>query len=68
MKTFKHISLIAVVLLLAFTAQTAYAGNFSGKKKDNQQNLITIKGKVIDAETELLWCLQLLPLRKPMLQ
>ena len=51
MKTFKHISLIAVVLLLAFTAQTASAGNFSGKKKDNQQNLITIKGKVIDAET-----------------
>ena len=51
MKTFKHISLIAVVLLLAFTAQTASAGNLSGKKKNNQQNLITIKGKVIDAES-----------------
>src|SRR5674476_1446996 len=51
MKTFKHISLIAVVLLLAFTAQTASAGNLSGKKKNDQQNLITIKGKVIDAES-----------------
>ena len=51
MKTFKHISLIAVVLLLAFTAQTASAGNLSGKKKSDQQNLITIKGKVVDAES-----------------
>jgi len=51
MKTFKHVSLIAVVLLLAFTAQTASAGNLSGKKKNDQQNLVTIKGKVIDAES-----------------
>ena len=45
MKTFKHISLIAAVLLLAFTAQTASAGNFSERRKTDQQNLITIKGK-----------------------
>jgi hypothetical protein len=51
MKTFKHISLIASVLLLAFTAQTATAGNFLSKKKTDQQNYITIKGKVVDAET-----------------
>ena len=51
MKTFKHISLIASVLLLAFTAQTANAGIFSGKKKNDQQNFITLKGKVVDAET-----------------
>jgi len=51
MKTFKHISLIAVVLLLAFTAQTASAGNLSGNKKNNQQNFITIRGKVIDVES-----------------
>jgi CarboxypepD_reg-like domain len=51
MKTFKHISLIAVVLLLAFGAQTASAGNLSGNKKTTQQNLIVIKGKVIDAES-----------------
>ena len=50
MKTFKHISLIAAVLLLAFTAQTATAGNYLNKKKNDQQNFITIKGKVIDAE------------------
>jgi len=50
MKTFKHISLIASVLLLAFTVQTANAGNFSDRKKNDQQNFITIKGKVVDAE------------------
>jgi len=50
MKTFKHISLIAAVLLFAFTAQTATAGNYLNKKKNDQQNFITIKGKVIDAE------------------
>jgi hypothetical protein len=31
--------------------QNASAGNFSGKKKSDQQNLVTIKGKVIDAES-----------------
>jgi len=51
MKTFKHISLIAAVLLLAFTVQTAAAGSSSGNKKNTQQNLIVIKGKVIDAES-----------------
>lgn len=50
MKTFKNISLIAVGLLFAFTAQTASAGNFLTKKKNDQQNFITIKGKVVDAE------------------
>jgi len=52
MKTFKNISLIAAVLMLAFTAQTATAGNFLSKKKNDQQNFITIKGKVVDAETK----------------
>jgi hypothetical protein len=51
MKTFKHISLAATLILLAFTAQTAFAGNLSGKKKNDQQNYVTIKGKVIDGET-----------------
>jgi hypothetical protein len=50
MKTFKHISLIAAVLLLAFTVQTASAGNFFNKKKNDQQNFITIKGKIVDSE------------------
>ena len=51
MKTFKNISVIAVFLLLALGAQTASAGNRHDNKKTTQQNLITIKGKVIDAET-----------------
>jgi hypothetical protein len=51
MKTFKHISLIAVVLLLAFTAHNASAVNFLNKKKNDQQDLVIIKGKVIDAES-----------------
>jgi hypothetical protein len=51
MKTFKHISLTAVVLLLAFAAQTASAAGFSEKKKNDQQTYITIKGKVVDSET-----------------
>jgi hypothetical protein len=50
MKNFKNVALIATVLLLAFTAQTTNAGNFL-RKKNVQQNLVTIKGKVIDAES-----------------
>ena len=34
MKTFKHISLIAAVLLAAFAVQNASAGNFPERKKD----------------------------------
>jgi len=51
MKTFKHISFISAVLLLAFLTQTASAGLFTGKKKNDQQAYITIRGKVTDAET-----------------
>jgi hypothetical protein len=50
MKTFKNISLIAVLLLLAFTAGTASAGSFSNKKKNAQQTVVVIKGKVVDSE------------------
>jgi len=50
MKNFKHISLIAAVLLVAFMAQTASAGVFRNKKKNDQQSFITIKGKVVDKE------------------
>jgi len=51
MKTFKHISLIAVVVLLAFTVNSVSAINLPGKKKNDQQGIITIKGKVVDAES-----------------
>jgi len=50
MKNFKHIWLIAAVLLMAFSAQTASAGVFRNKKKNDQQSFITIKGKVVDKE------------------
>ncbi len=51
MKTFNQISSIAAVFLLTFMAQAASAGNFSHDKKNPQQDLVTIKGKVIDSET-----------------
>jgi hypothetical protein len=51
MKTFRPISLVAAILLTAFAVQNVSAGNPHGKKKDDQQNLITIRGKVIDSET-----------------
>jgi hypothetical protein len=51
MKTLKHISLYAVVVLLAFSFQTALGGSTADRKKSEQQNYITIKGKVMDAET-----------------
>jgi hypothetical protein len=50
MKTFKHVSVIAAVLLVAFTVQSASAGTIFNKKKNDQQNFITIKGKVVDSE------------------
>ncbi len=51
MKTYKHLSLIAVLLLATFTVQKTSAADRSDKKKNDQQELITIKGKVVDAET-----------------
>ena len=51
MKTFKHISLIAAALLVVITAQAASAAEFFNMKKNDQQNFITIKGKVVDAES-----------------
>ena len=51
MKTFKHISLIAAALLVVITAQAASSAEFFNMKKNDQQNFITIKGKVVDAES-----------------
>jgi len=51
MKTFKHISFIAALLLLAFSAQTVSAGDIFNKKKSDPQEPLTIKGKVVDSET-----------------
>jgi hypothetical protein len=51
MKTFNNTSLIALVLLLTLMVQSASAANLPGKKKSDQQNLVVIKGKVIDSES-----------------
>lgn len=51
MKNIKHISLIAAILLLAVGTQTVIAGNIFNRKKNIQQDYITIRGKVVDAET-----------------
>jgi hypothetical protein len=51
MKTFKHFSSITLVLLLALMAQNVSAGKPTNKKKNVQQDLITIRGKVIDSES-----------------
>jgi hypothetical protein len=51
MKTIKKTSLILLALLLAFSLESANAGGSNGRKKADQQSFITIRGKVIDAET-----------------
>jgi hypothetical protein len=51
MKTVRNLSLVALLLLLAFTAQTIYAGTAPDRKKNDQQTLLTFRGKVVDAET-----------------
>ena len=51
MKTFRNISFAAIVVLLAFTAQTIFAAGTSARKKADPQTYLTIKGKVVDAET-----------------
>lgn len=52
MKTLKNVSFIAVLLLSLMTIETAFAGNSDGRKKINPQDYITIRGKVIDANTK----------------
>ena len=50
MKTLKFIPATAAILLMALTMITASAAGLSDKKKRDQQNYLTIKGKVVDAE------------------
>ncbi len=50
MKTIRIISLATVLLLSAFTVQTIYAGASLERKKNDQQTLLTFRGKVVDAE------------------
>ncbi|MFZ0280733.1 MAG: carboxypeptidase-like regulatory domain-containing protein [Bacteroidales bacterium] len=51
MKTFKNVSLIALLILSAFTAQTIYSAPAPDSKKNDQQTLLTLRGKVVDAES-----------------
>ena len=51
MKTFKNFSLILLAILLAFSSESAISGGVNSKKKTDQQSFVTIRGKVVDAET-----------------
>jgi hypothetical protein len=51
MKTIRFLSLFALLLLSAFSAQTISADTSPVRKKNDQQTLLTFKGKVVDAET-----------------
>jgi len=51
MKTVRKLSLVTLLLLSAFTAQTIYAVSAPERKKNDQQTLLTFRGKVVDAET-----------------
>ena len=51
MKTIKNFSFYVLILLLAFTFQASSAGSSEKNKKSDQQDYITIKGKIVDAET-----------------
>jgi len=51
MKTFRTFSLITLLLLPAFITGTIYAGSTAEQKKSDQQETLTFRGKVVDAET-----------------
>ena len=51
MKTFRNISACAVIILLAFTFQSVSGADPGSRKKTAEQDLITLKGKVVDLET-----------------
>jgi len=51
MKTFRNISAYALIILLALTFQSASGAGPVSKKKVAEQDLITLKGKVVDSET-----------------
>ncbi|NLJ44359.1 MAG: carboxypeptidase-like regulatory domain-containing protein [Bacteroidales bacterium] len=50
MKTYRTFSLVALLLLPAFISGTIYAGSAAEQKKNDQQETLTFRGKVIDAE------------------
>jgi hypothetical protein len=52
MKKFNSLSLVTALLLILFSAQAVLAGPSGEKKKGGPQDLLVIKGKVIDKETK----------------
>lgn len=53
MKKIKLISIVAVLIILGISVQAASAGSIGNKAKQDPQSYITIKGKVVDNETNL---------------
>jgi hypothetical protein len=51
MKTFKNVSVIAMFLLIFVAVQTSFAGSKTDKKENDQQDLLNVKGKIVDKET-----------------
>jgi hypothetical protein len=51
MKTIKNLSLASLLILSVFAAQAASAGNAPERKKAEQQEPLTFRGKVVDAES-----------------
>ena len=51
MKKVRSLSLIALLILSAFAAQTIFAGAAPDRRKNDQQGLLTFRGKVVDSET-----------------
>src|SRR5512140_3581377 len=51
MKTVRNLSFVALLILSAFAAQTLYAGSARDRKKNDQQTMLTFRGKVVDSET-----------------
>jgi len=51
MKKFRNLSVISLLIMFFLAGQTSYAGIFSKKDKNDQQSVLTYRGKVVDSET-----------------
>ncbi|MGB8491103.1 MAG: carboxypeptidase-like regulatory domain-containing protein [Bacteroidales bacterium] len=52
MKSINKLSVATLLILLALLSQSVSAGDTSSRKKNSQQEIITIRGKVVDTETK----------------
>ncbi len=52
MKTAKKIPIIGLIILTIFSVECAFAGTVKEKNKKDQQSVLSIKGKVVDKETQ----------------